>query len=256
EGIRAEAAVPSQPAPAESVAAAAISLPPAVTPPAPRAPENPAEPEAPRAVVPVWPKGTPLGDVARYYRERKEKRAAPVETPVAVIPNELPQRIPAGGSSARPPAVAGAPATKQPLPASKKRILAVATAASDPLPEARVVRARRGDSLWKLAARYLGKGGRWREIAAVNPHLRNVNHIRAGEPIRLPGSQQWQTPVAVSPLVIEVQAGDTLWSLARARWGSGRAWSCIAAANPHLQVSSKIYPGQTLALPPACLPGT
>jgi nucleoid-associated protein YgaU len=51
---------------------------------------------------------------------------------------------------------------------------------------AAVVTVERGDSLWKLAKRYLGKGTRWRELAALNTQISNADVIRAGEWICLP----------------------------------------------------------------------
>lgn len=43
-----------------------------------------------------------------------------------------------------------------------------------------------GDSLWKLAKRYLGSGARWRELAALNTQLLNANVLHVGEWICLP----------------------------------------------------------------------
>ena len=49
-----------------------------------------------------------------------------------------------------------------------------------------VVTVERGDSLWKLARRYLGSGTRWRELAAVNTQILNANVLHVGEWICLP----------------------------------------------------------------------
>jgi nucleoid-associated protein YgaU len=49
-----------------------------------------------------------------------------------------------------------------------------------------VITVERGDSLWKLAKRYLGKGARWRELAALNTQILNANVLRVGEWICLP----------------------------------------------------------------------
>ena len=43
-----------------------------------------------------------------------------------------------------------------------------------------------GDSLWKLARRYLGSGRRWRELAALNTQVLNANVLHVGEWICLP----------------------------------------------------------------------
>jgi nucleoid-associated protein YgaU len=111
------------------------------------------------------------------------------------------------------------------------------------------VRVRRGDSLWKLAQRYLGDGSQWREIFAVNPQLTNPNLIRVGELLALP--EQVQSPSQVSSHE-RVQRGDSLWKLAKAHFGSGFAWTCIAQANPQIQNTNLIYPGQLISLPAGC----
>jgi nucleoid-associated protein YgaU len=49
-----------------------------------------------------------------------------------------------------------------------------------------VITVEQGDSLWTLARRYLGKGSRWRELAASNPQILNPHVIYAGEWICLP----------------------------------------------------------------------
>ncbi|MBI2818983.1 MAG: LysM peptidoglycan-binding domain-containing protein, partial [Acidobacteria bacterium] len=164
-------------------------------------------------VVPVWPEGTPLGNVARYYRRLRELRTEPLESPL------LAQDTSQGKT-----------------PVQNANAL-------------RVVRVSSGDSLWKIARRYLGDGNQWREIASANPEIADPNLIQVGQQIRLPGESD---AVAVATNQVRVQAGDSLWKLAQAQWGNGQAWSCIAESNPQIQDFSKIYPGQTLALPATC----
>ncbi|HEY1483663.1 MAG TPA: LysM peptidoglycan-binding domain-containing protein, partial [Candidatus Acidoferrum sp.] len=45
-----------------------------------------------------------------------------------------------------------------------------------------------GDSLWKLAAYYLGKGSAWTCIAGANPQLQNVNLLQPSQVLTLPTS--------------------------------------------------------------------
>jgi hypothetical protein len=45
-----------------------------------------------------------------------------------------------------------------------------------------------GDTLWKLAARYLGDGNRWREFLRANPSLGNRSTLTVGATLRVPGS--------------------------------------------------------------------
>jgi nucleoid-associated protein YgaU len=113
---------------------------------------------------------------------------------------------------------------------------------------ARSVRVRRGDSLWKLAARYLGRGERWKELYSANRQLKNPDLIQVGEGLRLP---QTLSAAMVSSRV-RVERGDSLWKLAQEHLGSGLAWACIARANPRLVAPGLIFPGQTLAIPARC----
>ena len=53
------------------------------------------------------------------------------------------------------------------------------------LPErSHVIRA--GDTLWSLAAQYLGASSRWQEIVDLNPELQSNRLLRAGQEIRIP----------------------------------------------------------------------
>jgi len=62
-----------------------------------------------------------------------------------------------------------------------------------------VVTVERGDSLWKLAERYLGKGTRWRELAALNTQISNVDVIRVGEWICLPARNLQTARQTIAP---------------------------------------------------------
>jgi nucleoid-associated protein YgaU len=69
---------------------------------------------------------------------------------------------------------------------------------------AEVITVEPGDSLWKLAKRYLGRGSRWRELAELNTQITNASVIHAGEWICLPArdiqtARQMTTPHAHAP---------------------------------------------------------
>jgi len=202
--------------------------------------------------APVWPVGTPLGDVARYYRQQKELRSAPPGTPVVaqskpkVIAPLQRSRTPQMPLAPRQSARKNSP--QQPLQKPKTMIAETAPIIREVVPEGRMVRVNTGDSLWKLASRYLGDGNQWHLIASANPEIADPDRILAGQQIRLPGEPE---AVAASNQ-IRVQPGDSLWKLAKAQWGTGQAWTCIAEFNPQIENSFKIYPGQTLTLPANC----
>ncbi|XP_050382202.1 protein PLASTID MOVEMENT IMPAIRED 1-RELATED 1 [Argentina anserina] len=46
-------------------------------------------------------------------------------------------------------------------------------------------KAQPGDTLWSISARVHGDGSKWKELAALNPHIRNPNVIIPNETIRL-----------------------------------------------------------------------
>jgi LysM repeat protein len=202
----------------------------------------------PPVAAPQWPAGTPLGDVARYYRLQKQVRAvsAKKKTPE---PGRRPNVLPL------PPL--------QPARRTKRILASTAAAPQGPAQNSRSVDSRMvdsrivdspivavspGDSLWKIASRYLGDGNQWREIASVNPQIADPNRIHAGDQIQLPAA----TTAVAATHPVRVQAGDSLWKLAKAQWGSGQAWGCIAASNPQIEPSGRIFPGQVLTLPANC----
>lgn len=113
-----------------------------------------------------------------------------------------------------------------------------------------VVIVKPGDSLWKLAEQNLGQGLRWHELLAINPNIRDANHIEAGSQILL--------PAAVSSVraatTMTVQKGDSLSKIARAHFGHASSWSCIAHTNPSIVNANLIFAGQTIVLPASCMP--
>ena len=106
-----------------------------------------------------------------------------------------------------------------------------------------------GDSWWKLAQRCLGKGSRWQELWRMNPGLsQNPGWLAAGAMVFVP-ELKLARGSAPGPRII-VQAGDTLWSLAREQLGCAQSWPALAVANPqvtnykNLQIGTKLrFPG-------------
>jgi hypothetical protein len=55
-----------------------------------------------------------------------------------------------------------------------------------------------GDTLWKLSARYLGDGNRWREFLSINPSLGNRSALSVGATIRVPANKAATKPSATA----------------------------------------------------------
>jgi nucleoid-associated protein YgaU len=114
-------------------------------------------------------------------------------------------------------------------------------------------RVQPGDSWWKLASRYFGKGSRWEELLRVNPGLsHDPGRLPAGTYIFVPGNARAKT--SAPPTLIAVQKDDTLWSLAREHLGKGSFWPQLAAANPELTQFTKLQVGTKLKLPENATP--
>jgi len=182
----------------------------------------------------------PLGDVARHYRALRWLLDMRIGNPVDVLPGGP---VLAAPSIPR-PSVLRAPRVPRRVPAPEsRRDFRKEFAATEG------VRVRRGNSLWRLARRYLGDGARWQEIFGMNPELTDPNLIRSGQWLRLPRAE------ARSLAQQRVRRGDSLWKIAQAHFGDGLASACLAQVNPQILNPRLIYPGQILSIPAHCIPG-
>ncbi len=183
------------------------------------------------------PAQVPLGDVARHYRWLKEQETTPSPIMVRALPGGPTLASPDLTRPTHNPTLRPLPPTPARSAPVKKAVLAAGS-----------VRAKRGDSLWKLAAEFLGSGRKWRKILSVNPNIKNANLIEIGKVIHLPG----KVAAAQSARQWRVRSGDSLWKIASTELGSGAAWRCIAQANPQIANPNLIYASQVLVIPAAC----
>ena len=230
-----------------------------------------------------------LGEIARRYRQERAQREAEeaakksfapfpysVSDPTLAVPKpeiapltppEKPKFFPFSasrpslGNSAhgrispfQPRPLLAAPGERiAPLDPPALRTERVAPAKPTPtidLPGLHEIRAQRGDSWWKLAERYLGDGGRWHELRALNPAVYGpIELLRQGSVVLVPGASSVNR--ASSKSTILVKRGDTFWGLARTHFGHGTAWSCLASANPQVSDLTRLSIGSVLQLPPA-----
>lgn len=171
--------------------------------------------------------------------------AAVTPRPAAAIESEAPAMPALAAPIGIPPAGAPLDIPVAPAPRADNPIQLPARTL-----ESSTVTVRRGDSLWKLAARFLGDGQRWRELAKINPQVADPSLIHPGDPIHLPTLPTSAARRGDLKSMV-VRRGDTLWRVARAEFGQSPALNCIAKAN-QLPSVDLIRVGQTLVLPAEC----
>jgi nucleoid-associated protein YgaU len=108
-----------------------------------------------------------------------------------------------------------------------------------------------GDSLWKLAQQTLGRGSRWHELLAANPHIADPTHLAVGTEIVVPKETSTLRSRKSDARVV-VEKGDTLTKIAQSQYRRATAWRCIVQANPEIADPNRIYEGQQLLLPFNC----
>ncbi len=110
---------------------------------------------------------------------------------------------------------------------------------------------QKGESLWTLSEKYYGSGFEWRKIAEANT-ITNPRSIEVGQRLSIPSGVQKGADISATatqfPKPYMVAAGDSLWKIALAQYGTGFEWVYIAQENK-LQNPGVIYPGTVLQLP-------
>ncbi|HGY90791.1 MAG TPA: LysM domain-containing protein [Planctomycetes bacterium] len=119
----------------------------------------------------------------------------------------------------------------------------------------RTVTVRRGDNLWTLAKRELGRGALWKRIAALNPGL-DPEHLQQGTVVVLPESENRITNGRANsasdsgkwPVRHVVRRGETPSSIAKRYYGKSTEWKPILAANG-LRRPRDLRRGATIVVP-------
>lgn len=118
-----------------------------------------------------------------------------------------------------------------------------------------------GDTLWRIAAKYLGDGNRWRRIYEDNTDvLQNPNRLRVGQHIKLylmhgngTAGASATAPDALGVMPggrYAVQQGDNLWKIAKKVYGQSWRWKEIYEANRNVLTDpARIYKGQVIVIP-------
>ena len=99
---------------------------------------------------------------------------------------------------------------------------------------------QQGDSLWKIAEKFLGNGSRYTDIMAWNS-LKNTM-IYPNQVLIVKETQK------VKDITYQVKKGDTLWGIAKRFYGNGSLFPLIVEKNK-LKDPANIYPGQILVIP-------
>ena len=124
--------------------------------------------------------GPSLGDVARLYRrqppnpEIKQARRFPLLLGMAAFATPSISR-----SVTRPPPRLGRALRKVRLRSTARHQVSPGSLAGQ------TITVMPGDTLWRLARRYLGQGRRWRELQKTNPRIGDPRYLRVGSQIRI-----------------------------------------------------------------------
>jgi nucleoid-associated protein YgaU len=137
-------------------------------------------------------------------------------------------------SPATRPAPVSAPVARAVAPVSGPRLYVVAP----------------GDSLARIAGRYLGDPARWPRIHDLNRNLLGPDDlIRPGDRLRLP-ADALGLPAAPRQRTHQVVAGDSLWRIAAAELGDPARWPELRRLNRGLVTDPDLVrPGWVLVLP-------
>jgi len=117
-----------------------------------------------------------------------------------------------------------------------------------------------GDSLWKIARRFYGKGDDWDRIARANG-LTHGSMLSVGSKLTIPGvkgaagtaaspapAPRAEAPAAADTRDYVVKGGDSFWKIAAKELGKGTRYVEIEKLNPGVS-SSTLRVGQKIVIP-------
>ncbi|MGR3318377.1 MAG: GNA1162 family protein [Candidatus Anammoxibacter sp.] len=116
---------------------------------------------------------------------------------------------------------------------------------------------RPGDTLYKIAEKFYGKGSRWKDIKQVNENLKESN-LRIGQEIIVPDIPILDNLDDVAlfkdstakRIAYKIKWGDSLYKIATALYNNGKRWDIIYENNRNTIKSTTDLPvGQVLILP-------
>ncbi len=114
---------------------------------------------------------------------------------------------------------------------------------------------QRGDTLWKLAARYYGAGRFWTRIYQDNRDtIRSPHRLRVGQVLTIYLTDANEGPAETETFMdgdtYTVKSGDSLWRIARKCYGKGSLWQLIYQANQsRIANPDRIRTGQVFTIP-------
>jgi nucleoid-associated protein YgaU len=152
--------------------------------------------------VTAEPKPTPLQAILQLVREASaEKHPATrhfSEPAIEELPSEA-RRSPAAEKPAARREIAPKLVVSRSAESRPHRHLAIVARERVDPGMLGIITVEPGDSLWTLARRYLGRGTRWRELAALNTQVLNVNVLHVGEWICLPSGDLQNAREKITP---------------------------------------------------------
>lgn len=106
---------------------------------------------------------------------------------------------------------------------------------------------KKGDTLWGIAAKYLGNGAKYKEIMTLNSLTSTTIHT--GLVLMIPGTNKKAESAASTTKKYTVKKGDSLWKIATKILGNGARYKEIMQLSGIS--STTIYAGQVLTVPAA-----